>query len=216
MSKSDTLSKYICIVNGNDISGLKVFSKDYFNLREVSVSAQKLSVLKLKNGNTVGCVIFFNDEKECDDFSNKVREDIWSKKSKDNGQKIYKSDCVRNFSVCTDVSQKTIDVSGLSVRDCNAVLVINGTLDGMSMNEFNSMISDTEAVNAFGEAFGSQPGLICKHVLCSRYGEQNIIGGCYLFKSVEDIETYLNSEFWLGVEKDTKWKNVVGEVFRVI
>ena len=110
------------------------------------------------------------------------------------------------------VSQKTIDVSGLRITDAKAVLVINGTLDGPTPEEFAAMISADEAVESFGTAFGTQKGLICKHVLM----QGDVIGGCYFFQSVEDVKTYLASDFWAGCEADTKWKDVVGEVFEIV
>jgi len=109
-------------------------------------------------------------------------------------------------------SLKSLEVSRRHLENAQAVLVINGTLDGPSPDEFRAMIEAPEAVDQFGTAFGSQPGLICKHVLA----KENVIGGCYLFESVDDVEAYLNSDFWRGCEKETKWKNVRGEVFEVV
>ena len=35
-------------------------------------------------------------------------------------------------------------------------------------------------------------------------------------ESVADVEAYLNSDFWLKCERETQWKEVVGEVFEIV
>ena len=35
-------------------------------------------------------------------------------------------------------------------------------------------------------------------------------------ESVADVETYLNSDFWSKCETETKWTDVVGEVFEIV
>ena len=46
--------------------------------------------------------------------------------------------------------------------------------------------------------------------------DRDVIGGCYFFESVADVEAYLNSDFWLKCERETQWKEVVGEVFEIV
>ena len=50
----------------------------------------------------------------------------------------------------------------------------------------------------------------------STWGKRDVIGGVYLFESVADVETYLNSDFWSKCETETKWTDVVGEVFEIV
>ena len=64
------------------------------------------------------------------------------------------------------------------------------------------MIGAEPACDEFSSAFAAQPGLICKHILRARWEsrdskDRDVIGGCYFFESVADVETYLNSDFWL-------------------
>ena len=143
----------------------------------------------------------FNDEKDL--FG--TEHDLWL------------SEHSRSFEVCEPTSTETLKKSKRSLEDAKAVLVINGQLDGPSGKEFEAMIGAEPACDEFSTAFASQPGLICKHILRARWEsrdskDRDVIGGCYFFESVADVETYLNSDFWLKCERETQWKEVVGEV----
>ena len=131
------------------------------------------------------------------------------------------SEFSRSFEVCEPTSTETLKKSKRSLEDAKAVLVINGQLDGPSGKEFEAMIGAEPACDEFSSAFAAQPGLICKHILRARWEsrdtkDRDVIGGCYFFESVADVEAYLNSDFWLKCERETQWKEVVGEVFEVV
>ena len=131
------------------------------------------------------------------------------------------SEFARSFEVCEPTSTETLKKSKRSLEDAKAVLVINGQLDGPSGKEFEAMIGAEPACDEFSSAFASQPGLICKHILRARWEsrdtkDRDVIGGCYFFESVADVEAYLNSDFWLKCERETQWKEAVGEVFEIV
>ena len=106
----------------------------------------------------------------------------------------------------------TLEASGLDMADTKAVLIINGKFTGPDVVE--KMLSDPEMLEQ-AKAYGDQPGLIIKHFLSALFGEKNIAGGCYLFKSLEDIETYLSSEFWEQASTPVPWEGVTYEAFEV-
>ena len=189
------LAPFIYIANGPGVHSPVPRAAVYgFRLRETHVSAPKLTVLQLRQGATTGMVCGFDSAK---DFK-------------------VASPSARTFECCAAVTNKTLEVSGRRVADAKAVLVINGTLDGMKQKAFQKMIGAQDAVESFGAAFGAQPGLIYRHVVCSTWGKRDVIGGVYLFESVADVETYLNSDFWSKCETETKWTDVVGEVFEIV
>ena len=99
------------------------------------------------------------------------------------------------------------------MADTKAVLIINGKAN-LEPAEFEAMVEDPE-FNEQSKAYGDQPGLIIKHYILALFGEKNIGGGCYLFKSLEDIETYLSSEFWEQISTSVPWEGVTYEAFEV-
>ena len=192
------LAPYVAVVNSDDgvdapLPGDATYAH---KLREVTVSAPKLKVLGLANGSTTGFVACFNDEKDLFGTEHDLRL----------------SEHSRSFEVFEPTSTETLKKSKRSLEDAKAVLVINGQLDGPSGKEFEAMIGAEPQCDEFSSAFASQPGLICKHILMSG----NVIGGCYFFESVADVEAYLNSDFWLKCERETQWKEVVGEVIEIV
>ena len=201
------LAPYVAVVNSDDgvdapLPGDATYAH---KLREVTVSAPKLKVLGLANGSTTGFVACFNEEKDL--FS--VEHDL------------RLSEHSRSFDVCEPTSTETLKKSKRSLEDAKAVLVINGQLDGPSGKEFEAMIGAEPQCDEFSSAFAAQPGLICKHILRARWEsrdskDRDVIGGCYFFESVADVEAYLNSDFWLKCERETQWKEVVGEVFEIV
>ena len=201
------LAPYVAVVNSDDGIDAPLPSDAAYahKLREVTVNAPKLKVLGLASGNTTGFVACFNDEKDLFATEHDLRL----------------SEHSRSFEVCEPTSTETLKKSKRSLEDAKAVLVINGQLDGPSGKEFEAMIGAEPACDEFSTAFAAQPGLICKHILRARWEsrdskDRDVIGGCYFFESVSDVETYLNSDFWLKCERETQWKEVVGEVFEIV
>ena len=201
------LAPYVAVVNSDDGIDAPLPSDAAYahKLREVTVNAPKLKVLGLASGSTTGFVACFNDEKDLFATEHDLRL----------------SEFARSFEVCEPTSTETLKKSKRSLEDAKAVLVINGQLDGPSGKEFEAMIGAEPACDEFSSAFASQPGLICKHILRARWEsrdtkDRDVIGGCYFFESVADVEAYLNSDFWLKCERETQWKEVVGEVFEIV
>ena len=85
---------------------------------------------------------------------------------------------------------------------------------------------DLHAIDATPARWRGRPDTLVdfhtgKHILRARWEsgdtkDRDVIGGCYFFESVEDVEAYLNSDFWLKCERETQWKEVVGEVFEIV
>ena len=201
------LAPYVAVVNSDDGIDAPLPSDAAYahKLREVTVNAPKLKVLGLASGSTTGFVACFNEEKDLFATEHDLRL----------------SEFARSFEVCEPTSTETLKKSKRSLEDAKAVLVINGQLDGPSGKEFEAMIGAEPACDEFSSAFASQPGLICKHILRARWEsgdskDRDVIGGCYFFESVADVEAYLNSDFWLKCERETQWKEVVGEVFEIV
>jgi hypothetical protein len=194
------LASYVAVVNGDGVDAPLPAGTTYAHkLKEVSIKAGKLKVLGMTQSTSTGFVACFSEEKDLFAVEHDLRL----------------GENMRCFDVCEPVSSATLEKSKRSLADARAVLVINGQLDGPTGKEFVASISGDNA-DQFAAAFAAQPGLICKHVLRSRWGDRDVIGGCYFFESVADVETYLNSGFWLGCEKETRWKEVVGEVFEIV
>ena len=111
-------------------------------------------------------------------------------------------------------SMITLEASGLDMADTKAVLIINGNLL-MDKAEFKGLVSSPDFLELSKE-YGDHPGLIIKHFLNALFGgEKNIGGGCYFLKSMEDIETYLSSEWWEKNSKEFPWENVTYEAYEV-
>ena len=115
----------------------------------------------------------------------------------------------RSFDVHSG-SEKVLKKSGLDVSSVKAVLVINGC---PTIEDFRTMMDDP-AMEPLILSFGEQKGLIVKHFLLGKWG-QNIGGGCYFFECEEDIEAYLSSEFWTKCVTETPWENVTYEKYSV-
>ena len=108
----------------------------------------------------------------------------------------------------------TLEASGLDMADTKAMLLINGKVL-MDPPNFKGMIETPEFLES-AKALGDHPGLIIKHFLAALFGEKNIGGGCYLFKSMEDIESYLSSDFWKKAQENFDfWENVTYEAYEV-
>ena len=85
---------------------------------------------------------------------------------------------------------------------------------------------DLHAIDATPARWRGRPDTLVdfhtgKHILRARWEsgdskDRDVIGGCYFFESVADVEAYLNSDFWLKCERETQWKEVVGEVFEIV
>jgi ubiquitin len=117
----------------------------------------------------------------------------------------------REFNILRNVSRKTFDaVPGRSFADAKAVLVINGTLaDGVLAGGLCAKF-DGEMSDEAGQTYGTIPGVIVKVILngsaCAVTGAGNadrVIGGCYLFESMHDIDNYLAGGVWGAVKDDT-------------
>ena len=123
------------------------------------------------------------------------------------------ADTTRSYEVFQEVSNRTLEASGLDMADTKAMLLINGK--ALEISEVREMILSPDTFESAKE-YGDQPGLIIKHFLCALFGEKNIVGGCYLFKSMEDIDTYLSSDFWKKAQENFDfWENVTYEAYEV-
>ena len=111
---------------------------------------------------------------------------------------------VRTYDVIPG-SEHTLEASGRDIAAVKAVLLVNAVCTVKPEPNFAPLVK--EAGEAIGPVFGDRDGLIVKHFLCSRWGDKNIGGGLYFFESIESVESYLSSEFWEGVLKDTEWDN---------
>ena len=109
---------------------------------------------------------------------------------------------VRTFDVLPG-SEHTLKASGRDMTAVKAILVVSAVCTSKPEPNFRAQVK--EAGEAIGPMFGDRDGLIVKHLLCSRWGDKNVGGGLYFFESIENVESYLSSEFWEGVLKDTEW-----------
>ena len=119
----------------------------------------------------------------------------------------------RSFNVLPE-SVKVLEASGRDLASVKAVLIITDIVK-MDPPNFRAMLASEEMSKNVGTMFGQQEGLIVKHFLESRWGENNRGGGCYFFHSTDDIETYLSSEFWGNCVEDTPWEDVTYEMYKV-
>ena len=108
-------------------------------------------------------------------------------------------------------SSITLLASGLELSSAKAVLVVNATCEEAMF----SMLNGPDSVPML-KSFGDQKGLIVKNLLRSRWGSKNIGGGCYFFQSLDDIEAYLSSDYWVEVTKGVPWSGVTYEKYLIV
>ena len=54
-----------------------------------------------------------------------------------------------------------------------------------------------------------------QHIMFAMWGDKSVGGGCYLFESLADIETYLSSDFWETASADFPWVDVTYEAYEI-
>lgn len=141
---------------------------------------------------------------------------MWS--SKQAMEDANKANSSRQFSIMRNVTRHSFDaIPGRSFDDAKAALIINGSIAEGLDEEALCHKFDGEMAAEAGKTYGSIPGVITKIFLrgCSS-NVQGVIGGCYLFESMQDIENYLAGEVWGAVKDDTSmWTDVKIQKFTV-
>mmetsp|Transcript_42624 Transcript_42624/g.99903 ORF Transcript_42624/g.99903 Transcript_42624/m.99903 type:complete len:210 (-) Transcript_42624:342-971(-) len=117
----------------------------------------------------------------------------------------------RSFEVIQPCSELTCGL--VYPGGVRAVLVISGAV---TLEPPNFKAMGAAAATEWGKTFGGIPGVIVKHFLASRWGEQNRGGGCYFFESVAAAEEYLGSQLWAGVFAALPWRDVTYEMYAVV
>jgi hypothetical protein len=88
------------------------------------------------------------------------------------------------------------------------ILIVNFTLDGLSVEEF------ARSCDELAPAFAAVPGLVSKVWLADR--AEGIFGGVYTFESEAAVDDYLHSDLWAGVGATPGLANISVRRFGVL
>ena len=88
------------------------------------------------------------------------------------------------------------------------VLIVNFNLEGIDHAQFS------EACDGLADTFAAIPGLIAKVWLSDP--ESNTYGGIYIWESRKDMEVYLESDLFFGVQNNPAFVDVESRDYGVI
>ena len=88
------------------------------------------------------------------------------------------------------------------------IQVVNFKLSGITGTEYEAACDD------IAQAFSELPGLISKHWLADP--ESNTYGGIYIWESRKDMEVYLESDLFFGVQNNPAFVDVESRDYGVI